>query len=101
MLKYHIPDLLDTLSAAISMVVRKANMTARDAFDGQYVYYPGVWPAHGTSWFMQTSILVHWAWITLPALLVVLTVIFLAITTWQNQSRRLDVWKSSMVPLLC
>lgn len=63
--------------------------------------YPVIGPARGTSWTVQTQLHVRWAWIILPALLIILTIIFLIMTALQSRHRRLDTWKSSTIPLLC
>ena len=63
--------------------------------------YPYIEPAHGTSWTVQTQLHVRWVWIILPALLIILTMIFLIVTALQSRHRRLDIWKSSTIPLLC
>lgn len=58
-------------------------------------------PANGTVMESQTCIRVQWAWISLPAILVVLSVLFFATTWWcsQMQSWR-GMWKSSSLALL-
>lgn len=63
--------------------------------------YPAIEPAHGTSWTVQTQLHVRWTWIILPVLLIILTIIFLTMTALQSRRRRLDIWKSSTIPLLC
>lgn len=56
--------------------------------------------ALGKSWVMETQIHIRWVWITLPAFLVLLTITFLVMVVLQSKQRRLDLWKSSSLPLL-
>lgn len=44
---------------------------------------------------------VLWAWIAIPTILPILTVLFLIMTALQSRAKGLHVWKSSTVPLLC
>ncbi|KAB8207424.1 hypothetical protein BDV34DRAFT_192235 [Aspergillus parasiticus] len=85
MIRYGIPKFCEKLALGITSGVRLYNNT----------------PATGTAWKMETQIHVRWAWVTLPALLVVSTAVFLGITTLQTKSGGFDVWKSSPTPLVC
>ncbi|KAL4997551.1 hypothetical protein BDV10DRAFT_201811 [Aspergillus recurvatus] len=87
-----LPELFNRMAAAITTYIRSANKT---------ISVSGTEPAHGTSWAVQTQLHTHWAWITLPAILIILTIVFLVITALQSKNRDLEVWKSSTLPLLC
>lgn len=93
MLEYSISDLIDGLAMGITAHVRKTNLSVD--------HTPGVEPAHGTSWTVQTVVQVRWAWITLPAVLIILTVVFLVLAALESRTRGVEIWKSSTVPLLC
>jgi hypothetical protein len=56
--------------------------------------------ALGKSWIVETQIHSRWGWISLPALVIILTVVFLAMTILQSKKRKLHAWKSSSLPLL-
>jgi hypothetical protein len=58
-------------------------------------------PVQGKSWMIQTQIRVRWAWITFPAVLLVLVSFFFVTTALRSNNRKLGVWKSSNIPLLC
>ncbi|KAB8216994.1 hypothetical protein BDV33DRAFT_206775 [Aspergillus novoparasiticus] len=83
MIRHGIPKFCEKLALGITSGVRLYNNT----------------PATGTAWKMETQIHVRWAWVTLPALLVVSTAVFLDITALQTKSGGFDVWKSSPTPL--
>lgn len=59
-----------------------------------------VGPARGTVWENQTCVHVKWAWLTLPAALVLLTIVFLLLTIVQTNMSKGLVWKSSMLAVL-
>jgi hypothetical protein len=54
----------------------------------------------GTTQRVETCIGVQWAWLSLPAALLVLTLAFLTITIWKTKSREVNLWKSSQLALL-
>jgi hypothetical protein len=58
-------------------------------------------PVQGKSWMIQTQIRVRWAWITFPAVLLVLVSLLFVTTALRSNNRKLGVWKSSNIPLLC
>lgn len=59
-----------------------------------------VGPLQGTVWENQTCVRVNWAWIALPAVLVLLTIVFLMLTIGQTRLQHGLVWKSSSLALL-
>ncbi|KAE8351489.1 hypothetical protein BDV28DRAFT_162363 [Aspergillus coremiiformis] len=85
MIRYGLPKFSAKLAEGFTTGVRLFNNT----------------PANGTSWKMETQIHVRWEWIGLPALLVVLTALFLCTTMFQTRKGGFDVWKSSPTPLVC
>lgn len=57
-------------------------------------------PAIGTAWGIQTCVHVNWGWIALPAGMLLLTIIFLALTISRTSSEHARVWKSSIFAVL-
>jgi hypothetical protein len=47
-----------------------------------------------------TYVSVNWPWLTLPALLVLLTCVCLVVTIYQNERSGCEVWKSSRIVTL-
>ena len=97
-------DSFDKIAAGMTKHVRSGQSRVQSfhfEHGGAMFSYPEVEPARGTSWTVQTQLHVRWAWIVLPALLIILTIIFLTMTALQSRRRRLDIWKSSNIPLLC
>ncbi|KAE8381211.1 hypothetical protein BDV26DRAFT_289701 [Aspergillus bertholletiae] len=102
MLSSTIPDVFSALAAGMSATVRRANMTVLPlAGDDRWQFRSGVAQAQGTAKTMQTQVQVRWGWITLPALLFILTAAFLAMTAFESGAIRLRAWKMSTTPLLC
>lgn len=58
--------------------------------------------ANGTAWRVQTFVRVQWGWIAAPVTLVLLSLIFVAITIAQSgvQANRYEIWKSSSLSTL-
>ncbi|KAF4876379.1 hypothetical protein CGCSCA1_v004541 [Colletotrichum siamense] len=59
-----------------------------------------VGPAQGVVWEQQTCVHVNWAWLSLPAAMVLLTAVFLALTVIQTSFSDRPPWKSSMLATL-
>lgn len=103
LLNASIPDSFSKIAAGITKHVRSETSKFQESAIGssgiEWNYSP-LEPARGTSWTVQTQLHVRWAWITLPVVLAILTMIFLLMTALQSRKRGLDVWKSSTIPLL-
>lgn len=54
----------------------------------------------GTAFHTETYIHVRWAWIAMPAILVVLAVALLVVVSVENRKYSTWLWKSSLLPLL-
>ncbi|KAJ5392011.1 hypothetical protein N7509_007501 [Penicillium cosmopolitanum] len=54
----------------------------------------------GTTFHTETYIHVRWAWIALPAILVLLAVALLLVVSVENRKYSTFLWKSSVLPLL-
>ncbi|CAI0650446.1 unnamed protein product [Colletotrichum noveboracense] len=59
-----------------------------------------VGPARGVVWEQQTCVHVNWAWLSLPAAMVLLTAVFLALTVIQTSFSDRPPWKISMLATL-
>ncbi|KAH0424302.1 hypothetical protein CcaCcLH18_11653 [Colletotrichum camelliae] len=59
-----------------------------------------VGPARGVVWEQQTCVHVNWAWLALPAAMVLLTAVFLTLTVIQTSASERLPWKSSMLAVL-
>ena len=96
-------DSFNKIAAGMTKHVRSAQrrVQAYHENSGTLFSYPVIGLAHGTSWTVQTQLHVRWAWIILPAMLIILTMIFLIMIALQSRHRRLDTWKSSTISLLC
>ncbi|KAJ8124411.1 hypothetical protein O1611_g9229 [Lasiodiplodia mahajangana] len=66
-----------------------AIQTSRDSID-----------ALGTVWVQVPIITIHWAWLSLPAGLVIMTAIFAATVAMASYRRNVPVWKSSIIPFI-
>jgi hypothetical protein len=58
-------------------------------------------PVHGTVWYAKTCIVVNWAWISYPAVMIGLCAVFLVLV--HIESRDVDsqrLWKSSTLAML-
>lgn len=55
---------------------------------------------NGTVLVSEVFVSVDWAWLVLPAALVVLGIVFLVLTIVMNRQQRLFVWKSSILAVL-
>lgn len=55
---------------------------------------------NGTEWSMETYVHVRWAWISLPLVVLALTIVFLVVVIWENHRCGTDLWKSSAIALL-
>ncbi|KAE8396437.1 hypothetical protein BDV23DRAFT_168242 [Aspergillus alliaceus] len=97
----NLPDLLSILSVRMTNYIRQVPLAKQYPLLATFGPIEGAGRANGTSYTGQTQIRVVWAWITFPALLILLTVAFLAITAIKTKRGRLEVWKSSTIPLLC
>ncbi|KAL4889976.1 hypothetical protein BDV59DRAFT_185456 [Aspergillus ambiguus] len=99
LLNTQMPDLFSRLAAALTTHVRKVGLRAKNATAAAFDVAPAE-HAPGISWTMETQIHVRWAWIILPALLILSAIIFLGLTILQTKRSGLDVRKSSCLPLL-
>ena len=77
--------MLDLVATSLTNVVRNANQTARDEYNG-------------TGY--QLGVSVRWAWIALPAALVFLSVTFLATVMVRTALSPVAPWKGSPLTLL-
>jgi hypothetical protein len=80
---------LKALTNSMTGVIRSNGVTQEKDF------------VHGTAFSTQTCIKVQWAWLSLPAVLIVFGMLFLGATIWE--SRRIlpgSVWKSSGLAVL-
>lgn len=57
-------------------------------------------PMLGTAYELSTFVHIRWAWITLPALVVLMTGAFLAAAMLRSRSTRTRLWKSSALAML-
>ena len=80
---------IEALANSMTGVIRSNGVTQEKDF------------AKGTAFSMQTCIKVRWAWLSLPAVLIVFGMLFLGATIWE--SRRISpgsVWKSSSLAVV-
>ncbi|KAJ6072365.1 hypothetical protein N7467_010450 [Penicillium canescens] len=56
---------------------------------------------NGTSYQLETQIKVRWAWVTFPAVLMVMAGGFLVVTILQTRQSGVPSFKSSSIPLVC
>lgn len=87
---------LETVQAAMDGLARSITARWRQG-DG---ISDNVGPVTGMVWENQTCVLVNWAWISLPAALLLLTIVFLILTVLRTNSKGARVWKSSMLAVL-
>ncbi|KAJ0423352.1 hypothetical protein BJY00DRAFT_310477 [Aspergillus carlsbadensis] len=79
-----LPRLLHNVAASLTQLGRdRANSTLR-----------------GTASVSEAYVRVNWIWISLPATVVVLTLLFLVLTLLANRVHGAELWKSSILPVL-
>lgn len=54
----------------------------------------------GQSFEIASFVHMRWGWITLPAIVVAVTGVFLGLAMWRSRSTRTSVWKSSAIAML-
>ncbi|KAJ5593446.1 hypothetical protein N7537_010350 [Penicillium hordei] len=54
----------------------------------------------GSMAISESYVDVNWPWLTLPALLLVLGIVFLVSTLLANKQRKLSLWRNSVLPIL-
>ena len=54
----------------------------------------------GQSFEMASFVHIRWGWITLPAIVVAMTGVFLGLAMWRSRRTRTSVWKSSAIAML-
>lgn len=57
-------------------------------------------PVLGTAYEMSTYVHIQWGWITLPAIVVLMTGTFLAAAMFKSRSTKTKLWKSSALAML-
>ncbi|KAL9109478.1 MAG: hypothetical protein Q9227_005813 [Pyrenula ochraceoflavens] len=68
--------------------------------NGYPVNWTGVGTVNGTTHYDEVFVSVRWPWLTFPATLIALTVLFLALTIAGTARSDVAAWKSSPIPLL-
>lgn len=87
---------LETVQATMDGLTRSVTARWRQG-DG---ISDNVGPVVGLVWGNQTCVRVNWAWIALPAALLLLRVNFLFLTIVKTRSKKAHVWKSSTLAVL-
>jgi hypothetical protein len=95
-----IDALFSNLAASITRNVREVDWETQTFGDGYIKPVTGAGTANGTAWSLEVAIHVRWQWLLFPTALVALTVLFLVLTVMETAGSRVEVWKSSPVPLL-
>jgi hypothetical protein len=79
-----LPRLLHNVAASLTQLGRdRANSTVR-----------------GTASVSEAYVRVNWVWLSLPATVVVLMLVFLVLTLLANREQGAELWKSSILPFL-
>jgi hypothetical protein len=86
-----IQPLIDGLANAITGVIRQLGGQAQSSEASNPV---------GTAWRTETCITVQWAWLSLPASLLLFAIVFLSLTIWKMENSQVNLWKSSPLALL-
>ncbi|CAG5185822.1 uncharacterized protein ALTATR162_LOCUS11412 [Alternaria atra] len=60
----------------------------------------GTVPIEGTAWKSEKIVQIRWVWITLPAILLVGSLVLLCATIWEGRRTQAPVWKSSALATL-
>jgi hypothetical protein len=95
-----IDALFSNLAASMTRNVREVDWETQTYGDGWLEPTKGVGTANGTAWVLGVYIHVRWPWLILPITLVGLTILFLILTVIETARSKMEVWKSSPVPLL-
>ncbi|KAL2785432.1 hypothetical protein BJX66DRAFT_343071 [Aspergillus keveii] len=70
------------------------------AFMTKYAQQRSNWTITGQAGLVESYVHVHWTWLVLPALLLGAGTVLLGCTIVINRAGRLELWKSSIFPLL-
>jgi hypothetical protein len=84
---------MENLATSMTTIVRTAGG------DGTVPYIPD--NANGTVWTTTTCMYIRWSWISFPAVMIVLTGVFLVLVAFENRGVESDrLWKSSFLAAL-
>lgn len=100
MLRRNLTDVFRSLANGVTTRVRQLDWSAQN-YTGRSSHAEGIGAANGTSFMMETQIDVRWAWIVLPSLLLVITMLFTGVTIRKTKRMGLEAWKSSPTALIC
>jgi hypothetical protein len=95
-----IDALFSNLAASMTRNVREVDWDDQTYSGGYLEPVKGAGTANGTAWVPEVYIQVRWPWLILPITLVALTILFLTLTVVETARSKVEVWKSSPVPLL-
>lgn len=102
MLRSSLTDVFKSLADGMTTRVRQLDWSAQnDTPSADFGTVEGIGATNGTSFIVETQIHVRWAWIFLPCLLLILTMVFLEITIFETRNKGLEAWKSSPTALVC
>ena len=91
----YVAQLADSITAAIRLLASHYSLVR--GFEGDKWAY-----VYGEALKTETCVQVRWAWVSFPASLVALTIVFLATTVWKfrGKTNRHRAWKSSSLAVL-
>lgn len=101
MLHHNLTDVFRSLANGATTRVRQLDWSAQNDTGRFSPPAEGIGAANGTSSMMETQIDVRWAWIVLPSLLLVMTMLFTGVTIRKTKRMGLEAWKSSPTTLIC
>ncbi|KAF2677384.1 hypothetical protein K458DRAFT_436675 [Lentithecium fluviatile CBS 122367] len=97
-----ISHLLQNVATSITNVVRNPRYYSGTTGEVEPWFAHTFMQANGTAWRERTFVQVRWGWIAAPVTLVLLSIIFVAVTIVQSsgQAKTYMIWKSSLAPTL-
>lgn len=96
----NVTTVFSNLAKSMTRNTRNVNWTVQTYGDNFIGPFPGVGTVNGTATYLDVQVSVRWVWLAFPAALIVLTMLFLAMTMINTAHIELAVWKSSPLPLL-
>lgn len=99
LLKTNITAMFEKLTASMTHNLRSSSLDSQRSFEGMG-YVLGVGPANGTAYSLEVLVSVRWPWLTFPAALLLIALVFFFLTLLSTSRHQLEVWKLSPFPLI-
>ena len=99
LLRTNITAMLENLAASMTHNIRSSSLDSQRTAAGSPNVL-GVGPASGTAHRLEVLVSVRWPWLTFPAALLLIALVFFFLTLLSTSRHQLEVWKLSPFPLI-